>query len=201
MYEITDLTQLPSIHRVMLTSRGLALLDAVMTPEWQYRYFSFNADWAGDGKQAMASMRDGTGSDYFLLFDPTGVAGKIYCSGQRLSVDAVEELPDSFSNFKGEAAFCLDASTYFIWRGYDDDTWHATPAGLDKYDWLSFLMTPAETYHAWAERYYDRDLDLNVVRDVIVAGNIQVEQVMLLNLDLNFEDFATDVAEITGRSL
>ncbi|MGY5610077.1 hypothetical protein ACXHJ2_18310 [Paenibacillus sp. ALE3] len=40
-------------------------------PEWEYRYYSYNAHW--DENEQMASMRDGEGDHYFALFQPTGL--------------------------------------------------------------------------------------------------------------------------------
>jgi hypothetical protein len=35
------------------------MLDAIVCPEWEHRYYSFNANWAAD--EVMGSMRDGSG--------------------------------------------------------------------------------------------------------------------------------------------
>ncbi len=40
---------------------SLAVLDAIMSPDWQYRYYSFDAAWGDDAM--MASMRNGQGDD------------------------------------------------------------------------------------------------------------------------------------------
>jgi len=50
------------------------MLDAILCPEWEYRYHSFNARWAGG--EAMASMRDGCGDGYFILFTAAGAIMK-----------------------------------------------------------------------------------------------------------------------------
>ena len=46
--------------------QSLALLDAVIYPDWQGRYYSFNDCW--DTNVSLASMRGGSGDDYFILF-------------------------------------------------------------------------------------------------------------------------------------
>ena len=45
------------------------MLDAII-PEWEYRYYSFNAHW-GPG-EVLASMRNGSGDEYYLLFSSAG---------------------------------------------------------------------------------------------------------------------------------
>lgn len=52
--------------------RSLAMLDAILSPEWEYRYYSFNSKWA-EG-ELMGSMRSGCGDYWFALFCSAGVA-------------------------------------------------------------------------------------------------------------------------------
>src|ERR1700722_13099293 len=57
---------LPEVGGLRRLSQSLAMLDAILCPEWQYRYHSFNANWAAG--EEMASMRNGCGDDYFIVF-------------------------------------------------------------------------------------------------------------------------------------
>ncbi len=45
-----------------------------MSPEWEYRYYSINSKW--DEGEMMASMRNGSGDEYFILFDSHGAIMK-----------------------------------------------------------------------------------------------------------------------------
>jgi hypothetical protein len=38
-----DLSQLPSIDRLEKITQSIAMLDAIVSPNWEDRYFSFNA--------------------------------------------------------------------------------------------------------------------------------------------------------------
>jgi hypothetical protein len=40
------LLQLPSIPALKALSQSLAVLDAILSPDWENRYHSFNAHWA-----------------------------------------------------------------------------------------------------------------------------------------------------------
>ena len=55
MISTRDLSLLPDVARLRQTLQAMAMLDAVLCPEWQFRYYSFNAAWAA-GEQ-MGSMR------------------------------------------------------------------------------------------------------------------------------------------------
>ncbi|WP_328392400.1 hypothetical protein OHS70_00395 [Streptomyces sp. NBC_00390] len=54
--------QLPTIADLRNLSRSLAMLDAILSPDWEGRYYSFNAGWAAGVE--LASMRNGSGDEY-----------------------------------------------------------------------------------------------------------------------------------------
>ena len=62
-----SLESLPTIDGLIQLCKALAMLDAILSPEWDYRYYSFNSKW-GPGEM-MASMRNGSGDEYFILFN------------------------------------------------------------------------------------------------------------------------------------
>jgi hypothetical protein len=69
-----DLSKLPDIPSLRRLTRALAMLDAILSPEWEYRHYSFDAHWA-EG-ETMASMRNGSGDEWFALFCPAGAVLK-----------------------------------------------------------------------------------------------------------------------------
>ena len=68
MISTRDLSFLPDVEQLRRLLQSMAMLDAILCPEWDLRYYSFNARWA-DGEQ-MGSMRDGCGDDLFVHFAP-----------------------------------------------------------------------------------------------------------------------------------
>jgi hypothetical protein len=50
---------LPQIETLRRLTKSIAMLDAIICPEWEYRYYSYNSQW-GDGEE-MASTRNGCG--------------------------------------------------------------------------------------------------------------------------------------------
>lgn len=49
--------------------KGIAALDAMLWEEWQDRYYSFDHAWNTSAGQRMASMRNGEGDEWFMVFD------------------------------------------------------------------------------------------------------------------------------------
>ncbi len=62
MVQKQRLASLPDVESLKRLSQSLAILDAIMSPDWEFRYYSFNSKWS-EGEM-MASMRDGSGDDY-----------------------------------------------------------------------------------------------------------------------------------------
>ncbi|ESQ90809.1 hypothetical protein ABAC460_08240 [Asticcacaulis sp. AC460] len=198
MHAIQSLDQLPSIEQVRTILKGLALLDAVLSPEWDYRYFSYNARWVQDGSEAMASMRDGCGSEYFVLFDEVGVAGKVYSTDAADETDNPDLIPEIFSGFRNEPAFSVQFATFYFWRGKNDASWAGQPTAANDYHLLRFIVDGPDYYHAWAEAYYERSIDLDTVLEVYHSGTLTRDQAFQLAPDLVYADLTEDIAEITG---
>jgi hypothetical protein len=71
MISSKNLTELPSPESLKKLMKALAMLDAAIEPEWEYRYYSFNSKWSE--YEQMASMRNGQGDLWFCVFSSTGV--------------------------------------------------------------------------------------------------------------------------------
>jgi hypothetical protein len=83
------LKSLPDIEGLRKLTQSLAMLDAIMSPEWEYRYYSFNSKW-GEGEM-MASMRNGSGDEYFILFNSHGAILKGFDHESAMSPWSAEE--------------------------------------------------------------------------------------------------------------
>lgn len=198
MNNIQHINNLPSINEVKNKSQALALIDAIIMPEWEYRYFSFNCNWASN--EMMASMRNGSGSEYFLHFTNHGICGKVFSTEQLFDASSfLQDMPDCFSSFKSEPAFNLNNATFFFWRTIKDQTWSVLPNCLNSYPLLEFLVGDFLVYRNWAENYYDRSIDKNVLKEIFTSVSITVDQLAVLNPELTFEKLAEDFYEITGK--
>ena len=98
------------------------MLDAILMPDWEYRYFSFNNFW--DTNESMASMRDGEGNGYFIVFGENGVVGKGFQKENSLDFEErkrlLKHVPKVFNSFINEPAFMVDSLTYIFWRKTDE---------------------------------------------------------------------------------
>ncbi len=97
----------------------MAMLDAILCPDWQYRYFSFNGQWA-PGEQ-MGSMRTGQGDHWFALFNASGCWLKGFDPNCRVWTDArgatsrlLADVPADFAACLTEPAFVVAEATFCL---------------------------------------------------------------------------------------
>lgn len=198
-HEIQMINDLPLIEDVRKNSQALAIIDAIIMPEWEFRYFSFNSNWNRSRDEMMASMRDGSGNEYFILFSKLGAVGKVF-NGSILNNPSIllADIPDHFSSFKNEVAFNLENASFYFWRSNADDSWSVLPHDLKLLPLLGFLTGGAEYYHAWAECYYNKKIDINSIKNIFMSLNKNTDAFSILNPELNRDILEEDILEIFG---
>jgi hypothetical protein len=206
-----DLSQLPDIDRLQALMQSLAMLDAILSPEWEYRYYSFDAYW--DTGETMASMRDGSGDETFALFTSAGAIVKGFAHESLMSPytknppsvwsGVLDSVPAAFADFLNEPAFSLLDTTFCIWRTYDDATWQRGDIEFPKdkdpdgsADLLAMLDGNPQTYQVWAEHYYERPISLSTVTHIYKHHPLTEKVVKELNPDISMQELASDIQEI-----
>ncbi|MDB6062144.1 MAG: hypothetical protein JWM78_2247 [Verrucomicrobiaceae bacterium] len=184
---------LPSISEVRRTVQSLAMLDAILSPEWEYRYYSFNSQW-GSGEE-MASMRNGSGDDWFLLFDSAGMALKGFAhelaAASSFPQNIQDQVPKEFSSFLGESAFSMQRATFCYWRRAKDPSWSKVGGGLaddGSDEMLALLGSGPNGYREWAEGYFEVPVALEAVAALFSHQPLCNSVILALNpqADLDF---------------
>jgi hypothetical protein len=212
MISTRDLSLLPGVDRLRRIWQSMAMLDAVLCPEWEFRYYSFNAGW-GDGEQ-MGSIRNGSGDDVFAHFGPAGCWIKGFAHECPMSsfgrkpprpwAGVLDAVPSAFAGCLGEPAFGLDAISFCVWRQYTDSCWQVGPVAFvagqadpDGSEGLLYALDgEPETYRAWASEYYERDVELGAVEQVYRQDLLTSELVARLNPEVRLSELAADIREI-----
>ncbi len=211
MISTRDNDGLPDVEGLRRLLQSMAVLDAIICPEWSYRYYSFNSRWAS-GEQ-MGSMRNGSGDEFFALFNAAGcfLKGLAHESPMALGgrgpgqvwPGVLDGVPEVFGTCLAEPAFSMADTTFCLWRRPGDDSWRlgpvSFPPGQDP-DGSEGLLSPLdgepETYRAWAEDYYEREIPLAGVGHIYSHGPLTLALISSLNPDLAPEDLRADVDEI-----
>lgn len=193
------------------TSQSIAMLDAILEPEWEFRYYSFNLRW--NNNEQMASMRDGCGDYYFILFNLQGtiitghshnsLMGKYAIKNGKPWPGVIDNAPEEFIDVLSEPAFSIGNASFFIWCKRSDEIWNIGNIKFPKdpdpdgsRDLLFMFDGKPQTYHKWAEEYYDKNLSLAAVKAIYAHTPLTKELIEKLNEDISFEDLKKDVSEI-----
>jgi hypothetical protein len=198
--------KLPEIEELRMLAQSLAMCDAILSPEWEYRYYSFNCAW--DRDEMMASMRDGCGDHWFLHFTTAGAFLKGFAHESPMAKNAprpgvLDSVPSVFRSSLDEPAFIIEDSTFCLWREVTDNAWHrgqiCFPPGADpdgSSGLLGILLGGPDEYREWAEGYYERQLPQASVEAIFRFQPITSELVLSLNTDASFENILSDALEI-----
>jgi hypothetical protein len=208
-----DLSTMPDIPSLERLTQSLAMLDAIISPEWEYRYFSFNANWDPSLGERMASMRNGSGNEYFLLFASAGAILKGFDHESPMSpwIDAqnavwpgvLDQVPEGFAAFLTEPAFNLKDTTFCIWRTGSDSVWRcgsisfpegSDPDGSEGLLW-AFDGNPA-TYAEFAREYYEMNPADGAIEKIYSHQPLTAELVAALNPDKDVAESLRDAEEI-----
>jgi len=200
MGNLNFIDKLPHISECKQILKAAAMLDAILMPEWEYRYYSYNSQW--DTNEQMASMRDGQGDHYFGIFSPNGLIIKGFDKEYTLQhkvdrSEVVKSVPEAFNTFVVEPAFVMDQTTFCIWSVADQEGWSAgTELGDHEYELLEILVGGAKYYHAWAQDYYEIALDIKLVEQVFDMKPIDEVVLQQLNDKLKLSDIEGEIEEI-----
>lgn len=208
-----DLGSLPDVDSLKRLLQSLATLDAILCPDWEFRYYSFNAHWAEN--QMMGSMRNGCGDSFLVAFNGAGCFLKGFAHESPMSPykkeppkcwpGLLKDVPEEFDEFRGEPAFSMNEITFCIWRSYGESNWmcgkikfpkHPDPDGSEQL--LSILDGKPETYANWAESYFEPEqpLKLTSVGKIYAHAPLTKALAKSLNPDCDFEQLSEDLEEI-----
>lgn len=194
----------------------MAALEAVLSPSWESRHHSFDDRWSET--ESMASMRNGSGDEYSIVFSPAGayVRGFDHESPMSPYVEdgpwpgVLDEVPEVFRPYVEEPAFSDEDGTPLVtaclWREAGDGGWTAgtidfPEAATEDPDGAGYLFSllvdrSPEAFQRWAEDYYGVPVDLEAVRHVFSSRPLTEEVVRALNPEAGLTDLAQDIAEI-----
>lgn len=191
--------------------QSLAILDAILSPDWEDRYYSFDAHW--NQNEQLGSMRDGSGDFLFALFNPYGCFLKGFAHESVMSPYKTElpqlwpglfdDIPSELQASLDEPAFAIEDTTFCIWcqtstsqwqRGSIDFPESSDPDG--SMELLKIFDHQPNTYQQWAEDYYECAIDANVVQQIYQHTPLNQAMIHQLNPELLVADLLEDIQEI-----
>lgn len=227
------LAEIPKPSALQSICKSISTLEAIISPEWEHRYYSYQKNWA-EGEE-FCEMRNGQGDQVLILFKEKGIcingfAHESQMNGwkntqieekksfkeklfgtkkapkselrQEIPKGVLDSLPKVFNDFiYGEPVKSI-GTTFCIWSINND--WKVGDIILpnDNYkdgsrDLLQLLDGRATTYRNWAEEYYEKEFNIELIKSVFAGNPISRELVLALNSEIeNFEALKTELEEI-----
>ncbi|MES4908924.1 MULTISPECIES: hypothetical protein [unclassified Streptomyces] len=208
--------RLPGIAVLRDHCRSMAMLEAVLSPKWEDRYHSFDAHWSDT--ESMASMRNGSGDEYSIVFSAAGAYVRGFAHESPMSPYAqdgpwpgvLDDVPEVFRSCVEEPAFSdedgMPVITVCMWREPGDSDWKTgtidfpeeTTGDPDGARSLFQLLVDrsAEAFQRWAQDYYEASVNLEAVRHVYSSRPLTEGVVSALNPEVTLADLAGDITEI-----
>ena len=211
MISTRNLIQLPEPQTLKKITQALAMLDAIIQREWEYRYYSFNSKWSE--YEEMASMRNGEGDGWYCVFSSAGVFLKGFDHESEMSPWSREDgqvwpgvldgIPAVFQPCATEPAFSMGDTTCCIWRENSESHWHSGNISFPDGDdpdgsaWMLLILDGNPlTYKEWAEEYYERAIDADAIKQIYEGTPLTPALVGALNPEVEFETMRSDAREI-----
>lgn len=189
-------------------SVSLAALDAILCPEWEYRYYSFNKAWDTAKSHRMASMRNGSGDDYVILYTPAGAAIKGYAHESPMARPGdppegmFDGFPETITDFLAEPAFSMENTTFCLWCLRDGE-WTRGSVRFPEHDdpdgsalLLGLLTADPRDYQKYARDYFEAEVPLASIESIYAHQPLTPGLARRLNAEVDFESLLDDFAEI-----
>ncbi|MFD5229357.1 hypothetical protein ACFWJ5_12620 [Streptomyces qaidamensis] len=191
---------LPEITVLREHCRSMAVLEAVLSPEWESRRHTFDDHWSET--ESMASMRSGSGDEYSIVFSAAGAYARGFDHESPMSPYAedgpwpgvLDEVPEVFRPYVEEPAETADDR----WRAGTIEFPDAATEDPDGARYLFQLLVDRspEAFQRWAEDYYEVPVGREAVRHVFSSRPLTEEMVRALNPKIVLADLSEDIAEI-----
>ncbi|CCH29615.1 hypothetical protein ABZ816_15295 [Actinosynnema sp. NPDC047251] len=193
--------RLPDIAALRDLCRSMAMVEAILNPDNEYRRHGYDARWSG--ARELAWMDNGAGDEYSVVFSAAGAYVRGFDHHSPMSPFVAEprpwpgvldSVPEVFHDWVREPSFAdedgLPRVTACLWREPGDDRWRTgdvdfdgtdeVPDGADYLFGLLIDGTP-EGYRDWARDYYETPVDLDAVRHVYALRPLTPGVVAALN--------------------
>jgi len=195
---------LPGRKNLQTICKAISVLDAILSPEWEYRYFSYNSKWAKD--EEFFELRDGEGSHMLVLFHKKGcvINGFDPDFQGRDKNKLTKGLPEVYKEFIfGEPVKSI-GTTFCIWTN-ESEEWQV--GEINNYDdnseeFLSFFEDDPQTYIDWATDYFEglykkSGIDENTVEKIYNGETLTKEMVLTIVDKLeDWKQLEADLKEI-----
>jgi len=204
MISTRNINSLPDRKSLAKTCKAISVLDAIISQEWEFRYYSYNSKWAEN--EECCEMRNGEGDQMLILFREDGciINGFAHEYEQQNLDKLTNNLPSIFNEFIFEEPVKSIGTTFCIWttelkswevghlEHYEDNSQHM----------LNIFDGKPQTYIDWATEYFEESykesgIPLDTVTKIYSGETLTMEMVLSIVEELeDWEKLEIDLLEI-----
>ena len=195
---------LPNRIKLQTICRAISVLDAILEQEWEFRYHSYNKEWADD--EEFFEMRNGSGDHLLILFKKEAcvINGFAHEFPQPDKHKLTKDLPTTFDEFIFGEPVSMVGTTFCIWTT-DHKNWqigqiesHSDHSS----EMLNIFDGQPQTYINWATDYFEGSyarggIPLETVTQIYNGQTLTKEMVLTIVKELqDWELLESDLIEI-----
>ncbi len=215
-----NIQQLLGISDLKRLLQSLSVLDLIMSPEYQDRYYSFDSHWGEN--ETMGFMNNGSGDCFIALFNSAGcfINGSAHeyplflFRGGRMFRDRkmrkqwkriLKKVPSEFSSAFSDSRlkFTMMSRSFCFWRFYDNGSWICNVPDTDRTrdpdgsEFLLRLLDPdPRCYQVFAKEYYEEDIPLSPICHIYGHAPLTQEVIDLLNKEVKLDAIEDELLRI-----
>lgn len=182
-------------------NQALAVLDAIVSPDWTYRYYSFDSHWPNS--LGMGSMRDGSGN-YWYEVSKNNDCALVLCdieiakSENYNVLSCLDNINDSFRLLLSDPAFQISEATQLLFSSNSEEWLACEEKYTERYEFLlrHIIHWHAEDYVHWAAEYYESDLNIEWVEKIYRFESLTREIASAINPNIDLDPLADEVKTI-----
>ena len=169
MISTKDYSLLPDRNSLQSICKSISVLDAIISQEWQYRYYSYNSKW--DTNEECLQMRNGSGDEMHILFlkDGCAINGFAHEYDQQDKAKLTQNLPAIFNDFIFGEPVTSIGTTFCLWTT-ESNNW--TVGQIENHEdnseeMLAIFDGNPQTYVNWATEYFEESYSLTYIHRIL----------------------------------
>ncbi len=204
MISTKNYSLLPDRKSLETICKAISVLDAIISQEWQFRYYSFNSKW--DTNERCLQMRNGSGDEMHILFREDGcvINGFAHEYNQQDKTKLTNNLPSIFKDFSfGEPVNSI-GTTFCLWT-IELKKWEVGQLENvedNSEEMLNIFDGQPQTYIDWAKEYFEESykktgIPLDTVSKIYNGETLTKEMVLSIVDELeDWQQLEKDLIEI-----
>lgn len=205
MISTKDFSLLPKKQKFQNLCKSISVLDAIICPEWAFRFYSYNSKWSeGEEFFEMRNEDDGDLMNVLFLKDKCVISGFSYHYQNNKKSEVTKNLPQIYKEFVFGEPVTSNGTSFCLWTNENGD-WEVGDIKSyndNSYKMLAIFDGNPQTYVDWATEYFEgyckeTGISLETVTQIYEGKTLTKEMVLSVAEEVrNWKLLEEDLKEI-----